>query len=133
MKRVLGKISQEIVDKWHLDEYRDKKIVFYPDRKEHCEDHKSQYANEEDYYYVMANLEDIISAPDYVYYDVDKKGLEFFKNIRGNILVAVRISPANELKVRSFYPVTQTKIDNRKKKEKEAIEKALLEKYKYKG
>lgn len=62
-----------------------------------------------------------------------KKGLEFFKNIRGNILVAVRISPANELKVRSFYPVTQTKIDNRKKKEKEAIEKALLEKYKYKG
>ena len=56
MKRVLGKISQEIIYKWHLDDYKDKNIVFYPDRKEHCEDHKSQYANEEDYYYVMANL-----------------------------------------------------------------------------
>lgn len=133
MKRVLGKISQEIIYKWHLDDYKDKNIVFYPDRKEHCEVHKIQYANEEDYYYVMANLEEIISSPDYVYYDVDKKGLKFFKNVRGNILVAVRISPANELKVRSFYPVTQTKIDNRKKKEKKAIEKALLEKYKYKG
>lgn len=80
----------------------------------------------------MANLEKIIKDPDYVYYDVNKKGLEYYKNIKENTLVAIRISNGNELKVRSVYPVTETKIKNRKKKEKEAIEKALLEKYKYK-
>ena len=132
MKQILGKINQDIVDKWYLEEYKDKKIVFYSDRKEHCEEHKSQYENESDYYYVMANLESIIETPDYVYYDVDKKGLEYYKNIKGNVLVAVRISSGNELKVKSVYPVTEIKIENRKKKEEQALEKALLEKYKYK-
>ena len=80
----------------------------------------------------MTNLESIIERPDYVYYDVDKKGLEYYKNIKENVLVAVRISSGNELKVKSVYPVTETKIENRKKKEKQALEKALLEKYKYK-
>ena len=67
MKRILGKINKEIIDKWYLEDYKDKKIVFYSDRKEHCEDHKSQYKNENDYYFVMANLESIIQSPDYVY------------------------------------------------------------------
>lgn len=132
MKHILGKINQDIIDKWYLDEYKDKKIVFYSDRKTHCEEHLSQYKDENSFYYVMANLEKIIEAPDYVYYGVDKKGLEYYKNIKENILVAVRICGGNELKVRSIYPVTETKIKNRKHKEKEAIEKALLEKYRYK-
>lgn len=132
MKHILGTINQDIIEKWYLDEYKDKKIVFYLDRKALCEEHLSQYKDESNYYYVMANLEKIIKEPDYVYYDVDKNGLEYYKNIKENILVAIKISNGNELKVRSIYPVTETKIKNRKKKEKEAIEKALLEKYRYK-
>lgn len=35
-----------------------------------------------------------------------KKGLEYFKNVRENILVAVRVKPGRELKVKSVYPVS---------------------------
>lgn len=132
MKQILGEISQDIIDKWYLDKYKNKKIVFYLDRKEHCKEHLKQYAKEEDYYYVMANLENIINNPDYTYYDVNKKGLEFYKKMKENVLVAVRISPGNELKVKSVYPVSDLKIENRKKKEKQAIEAALKDKYTYK-
>lgn len=132
MKQILGKISQEIVDKWHLDEYKNKNIVFYSDRNDHCKEHILQYESEDDYYYAMKNLEKAIHKPSYVYYDVDKKGLEFYKKFKNNILVAVRISPGTELKVKSVYPVSDAKIENRKKKEKGTIKNALQDKYTYK-
>lgn len=70
-----------------------------------------------DYYFVIDSLEDIIKSPDYVFYDKSKAVLEYYKNVCGNILVAVRIVPGKELKVRSVYLVEQQKIDNRKKRE----------------
>lgn len=129
MKQILGIIPQQEIDKWFLSEYKDKNIVFYSDREEHCREHISQYESEEDYYYTMANLKEIIRNPSYVYYDVNKRGLEFYKRFRNNILVAVRVSSGNELRVKSVYPVSDTKIANRKKKEREAIENALKDKY----
>ena len=132
MKQILGIIPQREIDKWFLNEYKDKNIVFYSDREEHCREHISQYESEKDYYYTMANLKEIIRNPSYVYYDVNKRGLEFYKRFRNNILVAVRVSSGNELRVKSVYPVSDTKIANRKKKEREAIENALKDKYTHK-
>lgn len=118
MKRILGEINNDIIRKWNLEDYKGKKIVIYPEAKKHSKDaHLDQYICKEDYYFVMDSLEKIIQEPDYVFYDKSKSGLEYYKNVRGNILVAVRIKPGKELRVRSVYPVKQTKIDNRKKKE----------------
>ena len=118
MKRILGEISDDIIAKWNLEEYKNKKIVLYPEAKEHSkEKHLEQYASKDDYYFVMNSLEDIIKNPDYVFYDKSKDRLEYYKNIKGYILVAVRIKPGKDLRVRSIYPVKQTKIENRKKKE----------------
>ena len=120
MKRILGEINNDIIDKWNLEEYKGKKIVIYPEAKQHSKDaHLDQYSSKEDYYFVMDSLEKIIKEPDYVFYDKSKSGLEYYKKIRGNILVAVRIKSGKELRVRSVYPVKQVKIDNRKKKELE--------------
>lgn len=118
MKRILGEVSNEVVEKWQLYEYKNKKIVMYPEAKEHSKDrHINDYKSVNDYYYVMDSLEEIINNPDYVFYDKSKAGLEYYKNIRGNILVAIRVVPGKELKVRSVYPVEQEKINNRRKKE----------------
>lgn len=65
----------------------------------------------------MDSLEDIINSPDYVFYDKSKAGLEYYKNVKGNILVAIRVKPGKELKVKSVYPVEPIKIENRKRKE----------------
>ena len=118
MKRILGEVSNEVVEKWQLYEYKNKQIVMYPEAKEHSKDrHINDYKSVDDYYYVMDSLEEIINNPDYVFYDKSKAGLEYYKNIRGNILVAIRVVPGKELKVRSVYPVEQEKINNRRKKE----------------
>lgn len=118
MKRILGEVSNEVVEKWQLYEYKNKKIVMYPEAKEHSKDrHINDYKSVDDYYYVMDSLEEIINNPDYVFYDKSKAGLEYYKNIRENILVAIRVVPGKELKVRSVYPVEQEKINNRRKKE----------------
>ena len=118
MKKILGEVSNEVVEKWQLYEYKNKKIVMYPEAKEHSKDrHINDYKSVDDYYYVMDSLEEIINNPDYVFYDKSKAGLEYYKNIRGNILVAIRVVPGKELKVRSVYPVEQEKINNRRKKE----------------
>lgn len=118
MKRILGEVSNEVVENWDLQEYKSKKIVMYPEAKEHSKErHLTDYESEEDYYIVMDSLEDIIKNPDYVFYDKSKAGLEYYKNIRGNILVAVRVKQGKELKVKSVYPIEQEKIENRKRKE----------------
>lgn len=118
MKRILGEISNEVVKNWQLEEYKNKKIVIYPDARERSKErHIDDYKCEEDYYFVMDSLENIINNPDYVFYDKSKAGLKYYKNVRGNILVAVRVIPGKELKVRSVYPVEPEKIENRKKKE----------------
>lgn len=120
MKRILGEISNEVVEQWELHDHKNKKIVMYPEAKEHSKDrHIDDYPSVEDYYIVMDSLEEIIQKPDYVFYDKSKKGLEYFKKINSHILVAVRVDDGRELKVKSVYPVEDTKIENRKKKEEQ--------------
>lgn len=120
MKRILGEISDEVVQQWNIPEQKNKKIVMYPEAKEHSKErHINDYPNEESYYFVMASLEEIINSPDYVFYDKSKRGLEYYKEINCNILVAIRVNDGRELKVKSVYPVEKEKIENRKKKEEQ--------------
>ena len=92
MKRILGEVSDAIVEQWNILEQKGKKIVMYPEAKEHSKErHINEYPSEEDYYFVMASLEEIIKDPDYVFYDKSKQGLEYYKKIRKHILVAIRV------------------------------------------
>lgn len=54
MKRILGKVNETVVEQWDLNEYKNKKIVMYPEAKEHSrEAHLKDYDSIEDYYYVI--------------------------------------------------------------------------------
>lgn len=120
MKRILGKINKDIIEKWELYNHKNKKIVMYESAKLHSKvRHLEEYDSEEDFHFVMDSLEEIIKNPDYVFYDKSKNGLEYYKKINSNILVAIRIDDGKELKVKSVYPVKQEKIENRKKKEEQ--------------
>lgn len=79
MKRILGEVSNEVIDTWNLPEYKNKKIVMYPDAKEHSKEaHIKDYNTEDDYYFVMDSLENIIKYSDYVFYDKSKKRFRIF-------------------------------------------------------
>ena len=115
-KEIIGKISKDIAITHSILEYEEKVIVLYSDRYTHIERHKNEFIDEESYNNALNSLEKIISNPDYVYVDLRKNGLEFYKKIDENVCVAIRIdNRSNELKIKSMYPVTQSKIDNRKR------------------
>ena len=120
MKRVLGKVSNEIVEQWNIPEQRNKNVVIYDEVLEHSKQrHINDFYSEKDYNFVMNSLPDIIKNPDYVFYDKSKNGLEYYKRVNHNVLVAVRVNKGRELKVKSVYPVEDIKIENRKKKEEQ--------------
>ncbi|QVK19780.1 hypothetical protein KHQ81_15575 (plasmid) [Mycoplasmatota bacterium] len=120
-KELLGVLTEKIAKKFNLEEHSGKNIVIYDDKKIYIEKHKDEYKDEESYNNTVNNLSSIITSADFVYYNESTLGLEFFKYIDEDVLVAIRVANAKELKVRSVYPVSKTKIQNRKKKLKSIV------------
>lgn len=131
MKRKLGVVSKEICKEWNIPEHEGKEIVIYIDRIDHArQKHLHEFSSEKEFNTVVRDLKRIISYPDFVYYDAQKKGLEYYKKLTpNNILVAVRVSSEKVFKVKSFYPVSPEKIANRMKK---MDAQKLINKYSYK-
>lgn len=115
----MGKLNDNIINEWELEKHKDKYIVMYQDAKEHCEKHISNFSSREIYDKVMNSLDKIIKYPDYCFYDKSKKGLEIYKKIDDNVMIAVRVNEGKKLRIRSVYPVSEIKILNRKKKEEQ--------------
>ncbi len=121
--KYIGILKPEIAKYWNLEEHSNKPIIIYNDRKQHIiERHLKDFGSVEKINECWEKLNKIISKPDRVFYNDKTKGLEYYKNINGNIVVAVRISFSKVLKVRSFYPANKGKMENRKKKEQKMID-----------
>lgn len=119
MKQILGKVDKIIADKYKIPEYANKKIVLYPNDKRHCEKrHLNDFSNPKHFYYVMSNLDIIISSPDFVFFNKNNSSLEYYKNIGQDISVRVRVEYGPELKVKTFFPVEKSKIEDKKAKSK---------------
>lgn len=134
MKRILGRLSKDIVAKHNLWEHENKKIVIYDNDRKHCEKkHAHQFKNKKTFHYIMDNLEYIIENPDEVFYvkgydiefdkntrtkiKVERHSLEYYKKFAGDITVRVRVDDGRELKVKTVFPVGKEKVANKKKKE----------------
>ena len=118
MYKYLGILDEKIAEYWNLEEHKNKPILVYDDRIQHVIDaHIDDFENLEKIYQSYEMLGIIIKKPDYVFYNNKTKGLEYYKNIKPNICVAVRINTGKVLKVRSWYPANTFKISNRKRKE----------------
>ena len=116
--KYLGILTESIADYWNISEHKNKPILVFEDRINHVIDnHLKDFGSKKTIKKIYDNLKNIISKPDYVFYNESSKGLEYYKKIDENICVVVRINYGKVLKVRSWYPVKNTKIENRKKKE----------------
>lgn len=139
VKRILGRVSTEIIEEHNLQEHTNKKIVIYDNDRRHCEKkHAHQFKDIKTFHYIMDNLEYIIENPDYVFftkgYDerknkktgkkeiVERYTLEYYKNFEDDITVRVRVDDGNELKVKTVFPVNSQKVKNK-------IEKDIYNKY----
>ncbi len=128
----IGYVNDDIIKKWFLDECRGKEIVQSLDLYIHIAPHAKQFLSVDSFNYTIDHVVDVINAPDYVYYNVEKHGIEYYKKLLENVCVVVQNTGKRELYVASIYPVSEVKIRNRKLNEEETIKKQSLKKYGYK-
>ena len=117
LKKVIDVLSEKLAKEKGLEEHAGKKIVQYDGLLEHIAKHEREYISIESCECTINNISTIIKNPDYIYYNNEKKGLEYYKNLIEKVCVVVQIVNKRELYVASVYPVRGDKISNRKYKE----------------
>lgn len=120
--KYVGKLEPTIATYWDIKNHSNKPILVYEDRIEHViSSHINDFSFKEEILKIYGKLPIIINKPDYVFYNKNNNGLEYYKKLSDNVCVAVRVNNGNVLKVKSWYPVTKTKIKNRKLKDSKYI------------
>lgn len=112
IKKIVGRISDEVVDKYKLYDYRDKEIVQSLDLYLHVAKHVPEFESVDSYNHTMSNISDIISKPYFVYYDLHKNSLLYFKEIDENVCVVVKLNlrKNKDTYVATVYPISKNKI-----------------------
>lgn len=118
--KYLGILDEDIAEYWEISEHKNKPILVFDDRKQHVIDkHLKDFGSQEEIEKIYNNLSVIINKPDYVFYNKNTNGLEYYKKISSDVCVAVRVNSGKVLKVKSWYPANKTKLKNRMKKEED--------------
>ena len=124
----LGSLNPAIAERWGLQQHANKPIVIYKNVREHViEKHLKHFGSEEKIDYIWSKLRTIIKKPDDVFYNEQTKGLEYYKTLGEEIVVAVRINFSKTLKIKSFYPANKGKLKNRQLKEQKMIDEGQIE------
>lgn len=120
MKKQLWILEEKIAIEKGLEKHSGKKIVQYEGLLKHIAKHESEYISIESCEYTINNIASIIKDYDYVYYNKEKQGLEYYKKLIEKVCAIVQIVDKRELYVASVYPVREEKISNRKYKDQYA-------------
>ena len=86
-----------------------KDVVLYSNQASHLEKHKNEFINNDSYIQSRNNIKDILIQPEFISIDNKNNSLLFIKKMIDNTLVAVRITNKKELKVRTMYPINESK------------------------
>lgn len=114
-KKMLYKITDEYIETFGLDElYKDKTIALYDDRINHIERHREDFTDPLFLDIVFRDLSLIVSNPDFISEDKKNNSLQIVKKMEDNVLVAVRISSGPILKIKTIYPINETKYNKLK-------------------
>jgi len=110
--RIVGKISDEVIEKYKLYDYRNKNIVQSLDLYVHIAKHVKEFKSIDSYHNTISNIENIISDPFFVYYNKKRNSLLYFKKIDEEVCVVVKLilRENKDSYVASIYPVSENKI-----------------------
>ena len=112
IKKIVGKISDEVVDRYHLYDYRNREIIQSLDLYIHVAKHASEFKNIDSFNHTLSNISDVISFPFFVYYDSHRNSLLYFKEIDENVCVVVKLKlrESKDCYVATIYPISKNKI-----------------------
>ena len=110
--KIIGKISNEVIEKYKLYDYRNKNIVQSLDLYVHIAKHVKEFKSIDSYHNTISNIENIISDPFFVYYNKKRNSLLYFKKIDEEVCVVVKLilRENKDSYVASIYPVSENKI-----------------------
>ena len=83
--KIIGTISNEIIEKYQLYEYKNIKIVQSLDLYVHISKHVLEFTSIDNYNKTINNIENIINDPDFVYYNKKRNSLQYYKKLDENI------------------------------------------------
>jgi len=109
----VGKVSQEVIDLLGItDLVADTPIVIWADRIKYIKKHINDFESEKQFEIYVEMIPELISEPDYVGLHPNEEGIEYVAVLRKEVLIGIRFkSNANELAIRSFYPLVEGKLD----------------------
>lgn len=110
--KIVGRISDEVVEKYKLYDYRNMEIIQSLDLYLHVAKHVPEFESVDSYNHTMSNIPEIISNPYFVYYDPHKNSLLYFKEIDENVCVVVKLNlrKNKDTYVSTVYPINKKKI-----------------------
>ena len=113
IEKTVGYISNDIVEKYKLYDYRDKKIVQSLDLYVHVAKHAKEFESVDSFNYTMLNIPKIISEPLFVYYDKNKNSLLYLKEMKENVCAVVKLNlrKNKDSYVATIYPINKNKIN----------------------
>lgn len=112
IQKIVGRISDDIVDKYKLYDYRGKEIVQSLDLYQHVAKHAKEFKTVDSYNNTLKNISNIIAEPIFVYYDSNRNSLLYFKEINENVCVVVKLNlrKNKDNYVATVYPTSMKKI-----------------------
>ena len=118
IKKIVGRISDEVANRYKLYEYRGVEIVQALDLYSHVHKHVHEFKSVDSFNKAIFNIDKIISDPYFVYYDKNKNSLHYFAELDEYTCVIVKISlkKNKDTYVATVYPISKEKIDKYKEK-----------------
>ena len=112
IKKIVGRISDEVVEKYKLYDYRGVEIVQSLDLYLHVAKHVQEFESVDSYNHTMSNIPEIIANPYFVYHDPHRNSLLYFKEIDENVCVVVKLNlrKNKDTYVSTIYPISKNKI-----------------------
>ena len=116
INKIVGRISDDIVEKYKLYDYRNKEIVQSLDLYLHVAKHAKEFESVDSFNNTLNNIPGIISNPYFVYHDPSRNSLLYFKEIDENVCTVVKLNlrKNKDSYVATVYPISKNKIDKYK-------------------
>ena len=112
INKIVGKISNEIVEKYKLYDYKNKEIIQSLDLYVRVAKHAKEFEIVDSFNHTLSNVSKVILEPYFVYYDSSRNSLLYFKEIDENVCVVVKLNlrKNKDTYVATVYPISKNKI-----------------------
>lgn len=116
INKIVGKISDEVVERYKLYDYRNKEIIQSLDLYIHVAKHAKEFESVDSFNHTLSSIPEIILKPYFVYYDSSRNSLLYFKEVDENVCIVVKLNlrKNKDSYVATVYPISKTKIDKYK-------------------